>query len=196
MLKRGFDIFSSLLGLILLSPVFLLTALIIAMDSGGPVFFVQKRVGKGGREFYLYKFRTMRPGADQKGLLTVGREDPRITASGRFLRKFKIDEFPQLWNVLKGEMSLVGPRPEVKKYTDLYTQDQFLVLSVQPGITDLASIEYAEENDLLGTIPDPEKYYIEQVMPAKLNISLDYIRRRSFLLDLKIILKTISRILS
>ncbi|MCC7303169.1 MAG: sugar transferase [Bacteroidia bacterium] len=196
MIKRCFDFVFSLIGLIILLPLFIIISLLVLLTSSGGVFFTQRRVGKEGKEFQLVKFRTMRPGSHRQGLLTVGSADPRITGIGRFLRKTKLDEFPQLWNVLAGDMSLVGPRPEVKKYTDLYTEEQRHVLSVRPGITDLASIEYANENDLLAASGDPEAYYIQQIMPAKLRISLDYLRRQSFFLDLKIILKTVIRILS
>ncbi len=194
MTKRLFDILFSTLLLLLLAPLFLLIALFIYRDTRGKIFYRQPRVGKGKKEFYLYKFRTMHEGAERKGYITVGSNDNRITPSGLLLRKYKIDELPQLWNVLKGDMSVVGPRPEVKKYVDLYTPEQQQVLSIRPGITDYASIQYARENELLGKAPDPEKTYIEDIMPSKLRLNLDYIRTNGFFTDLFIIVKTIAGI--
>jgi lipopolysaccharide/colanic/teichoic acid biosynthesis glycosyltransferase len=195
MIKRLFDILFSILGLIILSPFFILFSLLIIIGSGFPVFYLQKRVGKNGTDFFIFKFRTMRKDADSKGLLTVGGKDPRITGIGYFLRKYKIDELPQLFNVLLGNMSFVGPRPEVRKYVDLYTPEQLKVLSVKPGITDHASIEYSNENELLGKSNDPETTYVKEIMPAKLAINLKYIQERSFGADIKIIFKTIGKIL-
>lgn len=166
------------------------------MDSKGGVFYKQIRVGKEKKDFKLLKFRTMKPASDTKGLLTVGNRDNRITKIGYYLRKYKIDEFPQLINVLVGEMSLVGPRPEVRKYTNLYTQSQQKVLSVKPGITDYASIKYIDENRLLGESKNPEKTYIEEIMPKKLELNLKYIDEISIKTDLKIIFKTIGKIIS
>lgn len=196
MAKRIFDIFFSLGGLVLLLPFFLIIAIAIIIDSRGGVFYRQKRVGKDGIEFGLWKFRTMFSGSDKKGLLTVGGKDARITKVGYFLRKYKLDELPQLINVFTGDMSLVGPRPEVKKYVDLYTPEQRMVLSVQPGITDYASLEYFEENELLGKSGNPEETYIQEIMPAKLSLNLRYIKEMSLLTDVKIIFRTILRIIS
>lgn len=195
MTKRCFDIFLSFIGLITLSPVFILLSLIILLDSKGGVFYKQIRVGKNGVDFKLYKFRSMRIGSDAKGLLTVGGRDNRITRSGYIIRKYKLDELPQLINVLIGDMSLVGPRPEVRKYVNLYTNEQQKVLSVKPGITDYASIQYSNENDLLAKSADPEKTYIEEIMPHKLVLNMRYINEIGVFTDIKIILKTIKKIL-
>lgn len=195
-MKRLFDIVFSLLGIILLLPFFLLFTLLIIFTSGFPVLYIQKRVGKGNKDFSLLKFRTMRPGSDQKGLLTVGAKDTRITPIGYFLRKYKIDELPQLFNVLAGSMSFVGPRPEVRKYTEMYNEEQKKVLAVKPGITDYASFVYSNENEILSRAEDPEQQYINKVMPAKLKLNLKYIQEQSLGTDLNIILKTIGRILS
>ena len=196
MIKRIFDILFSLTGLILLSPVFIVISILIKFDSKGPVLYKQTRVGRNNKDFKLLKFRTMNSGSDSKGLLTVGGRDPRITKTGYYLRKFKLDEFPQLINVLYGEMSFVGPRPEVRKYVDLYTEDQKKVLDVSPGITDVASIKYKNENDLLEKAEDPEKYYIEKIMPDKIKLNLEYINERSFFKDFKVILRTLSAVIS
>ena len=196
MFKRLFDFSASLLGILLLSPVLIMLWLIVVLDSPGGGFYRQIRVGKDGADFGLWKFRSMRTGADKKGLLTVGGRDPRVTRAGYFLRKYKLDELPQLFNVLSGEMSLVGPRPEVRRYVDLYTVSQREVLSVRPGITDYASIEYSRENDLLAASPDPEKTYIEEIMPAKLELNHKYIREQGLLTDLKIIFRTFLKIIS
>ena len=195
MLKRLFDIVCSLIGLIILLPVFMLISIWIMMDSSGGIFYRQVRVGRDNKDFHLLKFRTMRTGSDKKGLLTVGGRDPRITRSGYFLRKYKLDELPQLINVLKGDMSLVGPRPEVRRYVDMYSQEQKQVLTVLPGITDYASIEYSNENEILGRAADPEKTYVEEIMPAKLQLNMKYIREKGLGTDLKIIFKTIFKIL-
>ena len=173
---RLFDIFFSALGLIILFPFFVVFYLLIRIGSKGGAFYIQERIGKNGKPFGLYKFRTMRVGSDTEGLLTVGERDSRITRIGYILRKTKIDELPQLLNVLKGEMSLVGPRPEVRKYTDLYTEEQRKVLSVRPGITDYASIEYVNENELLSKADDPERMYIEEVMPDKIKLNMKYLK--------------------
>ncbi len=196
MIKRIFDIVFSFAGLIILSPVFIVIAIFIKLDSKGPVLYKQTRVGRNNKDFKLLKFRTMNPDSDSKGLLTVGGRDPRITKTGYYLRKFKLDEFPQLINVLYGEMSFVGPRPEVRKYVDLYTEDQKKVLDVSPGITDVASIKYKNENDLLEKAEDPEKYYIEKIMPDKIKLNLEYINERSFFKDFKVILRTLSAVIS
>jgi lipopolysaccharide/colanic/teichoic acid biosynthesis glycosyltransferase len=172
---RLFDIFFSALGLIILFPFFIVFFLLIRLESKGGAFYIQERIGKNGKPFGLYKFRSMRVGSDAEGLLTVGERDNRITRIGYILRKTKIDELPQLMNVLKGDMSLVGPRPEVKKYTDMYTEEQRKVLCVRPGITDYASIEYVNENELLSKADDPERMYIEKVMPDKIKLNMKYL---------------------
>ena len=192
---RFFDFLFSLLGLIVLSPVFLLISLCIVSDSRGGVFYRQSRVGKDGKDFELYKFRSMRTGADKRGLITVGEKDSRITWAGYFLRKYKLDELPQLINVLKGVMSLVGPRPEVRKYVDLYTPEQRKVLSVVPGITDYASIEYVDENRILGGAADPDKVYVEEILPDKIRYNMKYIENRSLKEYFKIIFLTFYSIL-
>lgn len=193
-MKRLFDIVSSLLVLIIFSPVFLIISLIIAIGSKGGVFYKQERIGRNGKPFLLYKFRSMRPNSDKASLITVGGRDSRITREGYFLRKYKLDELPQLINILKGEMSVVGPRPEVKKYVDLYTEEQRKVLSVRPGLTDWASLYYIDENELLGKSSDPEKTYINEIMPAKLELNMKYIQEAGLLTDLEIIFKTIFKI--
>lgn len=193
-MKRLFDIVFSLALLLLLLPVGFVVSIWIVLDDFGSPFFVQQRVGLGGRNFGLLKFRSMRKNAESKGQLTVGMKDNRITRSGYFIRKYKIDELPQLVNVFFGEMSVVGPRPEVPKYVSLYNKEQQNVLSIKPGITDFASIEYVRENELLSASSDPEKTYIEEIMPAKLELNLKYLREQSFLTDMKIILQTIKAI--
>ena len=196
-LIRLFDLFFSFLGLILLSPLLLLIALVVFIDSPGKVIYTQWRVGKNNRDFKLYKFRTMKINADKLGLITVGMKDPRITRSGAFIRKYKLDELPQLLNVFNGEMSLVGPRPEVRQYTEQYSlANQMIVLSVKPGITDLASIEYSKENELLSSVADPEKYYVDVVMPAKILLNLNFIENPTLNNYLRIILKTIGRLIN
>lgn len=194
MSKRIFDLFFSLTGLLILLPVFLLVALLIKIESKGPVFYLQMRVGRNGKDFKLFKFRTMFPDSDKKGLLTVGMRDPRITSTGYFLRKYKLDELPQLINVLTGEMSFVGPRPEVRKYVDKYSNEELAVLEVKPGITDLASLTYINENAILAQSSDPENTYIKEVMPHKLALNMEYIRRTSLWFDIKIIFQTIIKI--
>ncbi|WP_285270291.1 sugar transferase [Kaistella rhinocerotis] len=189
-MKRIFDIVFSLVGIIILLPVFAIISLFIALDSKGGILYRQERSGKGGRIFKVLKFRTMRPDSFSKGALTVGSRDSRITGIGFYLRKYKLDELPQLFNVLKGDMSFVGPRPEVKKYTDLYDQRQIRVLSVRPGITDYASIRFRNENDLLAESSDPEKLYIDKIMPDKLDLNLKYIDDNNLFKDVKIILDT------
>lgn len=165
-------------------------AIWIKLDSKGPIFYMQTRVGKNNKDFKLFKFRSMRVGSDKKGLITIGGRDPRVTRSGYFIRKYKLDEFPQLINVLIGDMSLVGPRPEVRKYVNLYTSEQMHVLDVRPGITDLASIRYRNENELLEKANDPEQYYRDVIMQDKLKLNLEYVNNHSFRYDLKLILKT------
>ena len=193
---RFFDIVFSAIGLILLLPFFLLIYIIIKIESRGGGFYVQERIGKDGKPFGLYKFRTMRCGADKKGLITIGERDERITRFGYFLRRYKLDELPQLFNVLKGDMSLVGPRPEVRRYVDLYTEEQREVLSVKPGITDYASIAYVNENEILGSAEDPEQAYIEQVMPDKIKLNMKYIHNKSLKEYFKIIFLTFHSIMS
>jgi lipopolysaccharide/colanic/teichoic acid biosynthesis glycosyltransferase len=196
MLKRGFDVVSSLIGIILLLPVLLIIWIYIQLESSGGGFYRQVRVGKNGIDFRLWKFRTMQTGADKKGLLTIGGRDSRVTRIGFYLRKYKIDELPQLINVLLGDMSIVGPRPEVRKYVELYTSEQSKVLSVKPGITDYASIEYSNENELLAQSENPEKTYIEEVLPSKLELNQKYLNEQGFLTDLRIIFHTIKKIVS
>lgn len=195
-MKRLFDLLASAAGLLVLSPLLLLLALWVRLDSAGPVFYRQTRVGRSNRDFRLFKFRSMRVGADKQGLITVGGRDPRVTRSGYYLRKYKLDELPQLINVFLGDMSLVGPRPEVRKYVELYTPEQMHVLDVRPGITDPASIRYRNENELLAASDDPERYYRETIMQDKLRIDLAYVAERSFLYDLRLIFKTFWTILT
>ena len=194
MLKRIFDIISSLFGLILLLPFMIIIAILIKLDSKGPIFFKQVRVTKNGREFKIFKYRTMRVGSDKFSQITVGK-DSRITKVGDFLRKYKLDEIPQLINVLIGDMSLVGPRPEVPKYVALYTKEQREILKVRAGITDYASIEFSNENDILANEADPEKAYIEKIMPRKIELNKKYLSEISVMTDIKIILLTIKKIL-
>lgn len=195
MLKRLFDIVSSAFGLLLLSPVFFIVFIWIKLDSKGPVFYKQVRVGKVGKDFKILKFRSMRQDSDKGSLITVGGRDPRVTRSGYYIRKYKLDELPQLINVLKGDMSIVGPRPEVRRYVDLYTKEQLRVLTVKPGITDIASIKYRNENELLEKAEDPNKVYIETIMPDKLKYNLEYIDKQSFLFDIQLIFKTFKEVI-
>lgn len=189
-MKRAFDILASGLGLLILSPLFAILAIWIKLDSKGPVFYRQVRVGKGNKDFRLFKFRSMRPDSDKHGLITVGGRDPRVTRSGYYIRKYKLDEFPQLINVFIGDMSLVGPRPEVRKYVEMYSPEQMRVLNVRPGITSFASIRYRNENDILAAVENPDKTYIEQVMPDKLAIDLEYVRKANLWIDIKLILSS------
>jgi lipopolysaccharide/colanic/teichoic acid biosynthesis glycosyltransferase len=193
-MKRVFDVFSSCIGLFLFSPIFILLAIWIKYDSKGNVFYRQSRVGKDNRDFKIFKFRSMIQDSDKKGLITIGGRDPRVTDSGYYIRKYKLDELPQLINVFIGDMSIVGPRPEVRKYVDLYNKEQLMVLSVKPGITDIASIKYRNENELLEKSENPDKMYIEEIMPDKLRYNLEYINKFSFLYDLKLILLTFKEI--
>lgn len=192
---RLFDIVLSGIGLIVLSPLFFIVYILIRMESKGGGFYAQERIGLNGKPFKLYKFRSMRKDADKGSLITVGGHDPRITHMGYFIRKYKIDEFPQLWNVLIGDMSLVGPRPEVERYTRLYTSDQRKVLSVRPGITDWASIEYVDENVILGQADDPDRAYVEQIMPDKICYNMKWIENQGTLEYFKIIFMTFFKIL-
>ena len=189
-MKRVFDIVASGLGLIVLSPLFLVLAIWIKLDSNGPVFYRQVRVGYKNKDFRIFKFRSMRVGADKGSLVTIGGHDPRVTRSGYFIRKFKFDELPQLINVFLGDMSLVGPRPEVRHYVDSWTAEQMHVLDVRPGITDPASIKFRNENELMEKAEDPEKYYIEVIMQEKIKLYLEYAEKHSFFYDLGLIFKT------
>lgn len=190
-MKRLFDIIASALGLIVLSPLFLVLAVWIKVDSKGPVFYRQTRVGWHNKDFRIFKFRSMRVGADKGSLVTIGGRDPRITRSGYYIRKYKLDEFPQLINVLIGDMSLVGPRPEVRHYVDYWTPEQMRVLDVRPGITDPASIKFRNENELMAQADDPEQYYINVIMQEKLRLYLEYVDNQSFLYDLRLIFATL-----
>ncbi|OWO83475.1 glycosyl transferase [Photorhabdus luminescens] len=194
MIKRGFDFFLSLIGIIILSPALIIIAIWIKMDSKGPIFFRQKRIGQYNESFYIHKFRSMTTGSEKKGQLTIG-NDLRITKSGKFIRKYKLDELAQLIDVLRGKMSLVGPRPEVPQFMNKYPDDiRNKILSVKPGITDLASIEMIDENEILGKYKDPYQAYIDIIMPIKAKYYLDYIHNQSSFYDLKIILKTIYKV--
>lgn len=190
-IKRIFDILASGIGIIILSPILVIMAIVITLDSEGEILFKQKRVGKDEKCFNIFKFRTMVTNAESLGKqITVGK-DSRITKVGAFLRKYKLDELPQLFNVFLGDMSLVGPRPEVPRYVALYTEKQKEVLKVKPGITDLASLKYSDENDVLADIEDPERYYINVIMQDKLKLNLEYIEKSNIFLDISIIFKTI-----
>jgi lipopolysaccharide/colanic/teichoic acid biosynthesis glycosyltransferase len=196
MLKRLFDVFFALVGLVVFLPVLVVGAIWIKLDSPGPILFKQVRVGRLGREFKIYKFRTMVVNAESLGKqITIG-EDRRITASGKWLRKFKFDEVPQIFNVLKGDMSLVGPRPEVPNYVKMYAPEQRRVLEVRPGITDLASIEFRRESDLLAQFADPEYAYIHEIMPKKLAMNLQYIDRANLVTDFSIIMQTLYKVMT
>lgn len=195
-LIRLCDIFAALFGLLVLGPLFLIVALWIIIDDFGPVFYRQQRVGRNEMDFFLLKFRSMRIGAEKMGQITVGERDPRITRAGYYIRRFKLDELPQLWNVFIGDMSLVGPRPEVRKYVDLYTPEQQRVLSVRPGITDYASIEYIDENRLLAQSADPDKTYIEEIIPAKIALNMRYINHQTLGEYFKIIFLTFYNIIT
>lgn len=192
---RTLDFIFALLGLVVLSPLFVVLYVMIRVESSGGGFYSQQRVGKDGVPFRLYKFRSMRTGSDSKGLITVGERDSRITRTGLFIRKYKLDELPQLWNVLVGDMSLVGPRPEVEKYTRLYTPEQRRVLSVRPGITDWASIEYVDENRILGAAADPDRAYVEQIMPDKIALNMRYINHHTVGEYFRIIFATLASII-
>ena len=192
-MTRLLDIIFSFIGLLLLSPLFIILYCAICIESKGGGFYAQQRIGRYGKPFRLYKFRSMRTGADRGSLITIG-EDNRITKSGKFIRKYKLDELPQLFNVLRGDMSLVGPRPEVEKYVKLYTDEQRRVLNVRPGITDYASIEYANENDLLAKSDDPEKTYIEEIMPDKIRLNMRYITHPTTSEYFKVIFLTLFKI--
>ena len=190
-MKRLFDIVCSFFGLVFLSWLFVFVALWVGLSSRGGVLYRQRRVGRCNRDFTIYKFRSMRVNSDRQGLLTIGGRDGRITKAGVFIRKYKLDELPQLFNVLRGDMSFVGPRPEVRKYVELYTEEQKKVLTVRPGITSLSSIKYRNENEILSRSDNPEQYYIDVIMQDKLAIELDYLEQRSLLTDIKVIFQTI-----
>ena len=196
MIKRLFDIFFSVIGILIISPILIIIAILIKFDSKGPVFFRQIRVGRFNKDFKIYKFRTMHLNADMLGLLTVGDKDPRVTKVGYFLRKYKLDEFPQLFNVLNGAMSFVGPRPEVRKYVNYYSKDDMQILNAKPGITDYASIQYRNEVELIRQAKYPEKTYIEEIMPDKIKLNKVYINNCNIFTDIKIIIKTFVYILS
>lgn len=195
-MKRLFDIILCLIGILFLLPLGLILSISVLIGSKGPVFYIQQRVGKNNQDFGLFKFRTMFVNSDKKGLLTVGNSDNRITKTGGFLRKFKLDELPQLINVLIGDMSLVGPRPEVRKYVEMYNDEQQKILSIRPGITDYASIEFIDENRILGESEDPETTYIKEVMPAKLKLNAKYLAEQGVVTDIKIILMTLKKIVN
>ena len=192
---RFCDIVLSCLGLLLLSPLFIVVAVWIVIDNPGPVFYRQMRVGKDGKDFGLLKFRSMRIGADKGSLITIGEHDSRITRAGYYIRKYKLDELPQLWNVLTGDMSLVGPRPEVRRYVDMYTDEQRQVLTVRPGITDYASIDYIDENRILAQAEDPDRTYIEEILPAKIALNMRYIKHQTLGEYMKIIFLTLAKII-
>ena len=194
MLKRPFDVVFSILGLITLSPILLVISLLIKLDSKGPILFMQGRVGKDNVDFDIYKFRTMRVQSDKKGLLTLGNNDARITKIGYFLRRYKIDEFPQLINIIKGDMSFVGPRPELRYYVNFYNENDMSIFKVRPGITGLASLKYRNEVELLKAAKDPEKFFIETIIPDKLRFNRAYIKKQSFFFDLKLIGLTIIKV--
>lgn len=190
-MKRLFDFTTSLVGLILFSPVLLTVAALIKIEDGGTIFYRGVRVGRNGKSFRIFKFRTMVVNAEKIGGPSTADDDPRITKTGRFIRKFKLDELPQLINVLIGDMSLVGPRPEVQHYVDMFTEEEKTILTVRPGITDWASIWNPDEGAILAGSPDPEKTYMEKIRPTKLRLQLKYVRERSFLIDLKIMFETV-----
>ena len=195
MLKRLFDIVFSLFGLILVSPLFLVIAVLIKRESPGKAFYRGERVGKNGKPFKIFKFRTMVPAAEKLGGPSTAGDDPRLLKIGLFLKKYQLDELPQLINVLKGEMSFVGPRPEVKMYVDMMSsEEKRIILSVPQGMTDLASLVNFHESDVLKGSPDPEKTYMEKIRPEKIRLQIEYVKNRSFLLDLKIIIKTILKV--
>ena len=189
-MKRLFDILLSGIGLLIISPLLLIVAIWIKLDSPGPIFYRQVRVGRYNKDFRIFKFRSMRIGSDKGSLVTIGGRDPRITRSGYFIRKFKIDELPQLINVFVGDMSLVGPRPEVRHYVNYWTEEQMHVLDVRPGITDPASIKFRNENELLAQAEDPEKYYIEVIMQEKIKLYLEYVAKNCLWYDIKLIFQT------
>lgn len=193
-LKRCFDVFFAIIGLIILAPVLLIIAIIIKLDSKGPVFFTQGRVGRNNIDFNIYKFRTMQIASETKGLLTLGNHDNRITKVGVFLRRYKVDEFPQLLNILKGDMSFVGPRPELRYYVNFYNEDDMKIFVVRPGITGLASLKYRNEVELLKAAENPEEFFIKTIIPDKLKFNKEYIKTRTFFFDIKLIIQTILKV--
>ena len=193
-MKRMFDLTVAVVGLLLLSPLMIVVTLLVKADSRGPIFFRQERIGKGFRPFYIYKFRTMVADAPHTGRPITFGQDLRITRIGRFLRSTKLDELPQLINVLKGEMSLVGPRPEIRRYVELFRMDYDEILKVRPGITDLASLKYQDEAALLGQVVNPEEEYLKHVLPDKIGLAKEYLSRSSFFFDLSLILKSLPRL--
>lgn len=195
-MKRIFDIFFSVLGLVIAFPILLALAIMVKIDSKGPVFYKQTRVGLNNTDFKIYKFRTMRVNSDQLGLLTIGDRDPRVTSIGYVLRKFKLDELPQLINVLIGNMSFVGPRPEVRKYVNLYSKSDLEILSVKPGITDYASIKFRNEAEIMRKSESPEDVYINEIMPEKIRLNKIYVKEQSLFTDIKIIFSTFAAIIS
>jgi lipopolysaccharide/colanic/teichoic acid biosynthesis glycosyltransferase len=190
MMKRVFDVIMAAVGLLLLTPLLLLVSLLIKLDSPGPVFFTQERMGRKFRPFRIYKFRTMVPDAPRLGGKITAGADPRITRIGRYLRWMKVDELPQLLNVLKGDMSVVGPRPEVRQYVELFRSDYEEILQVSPGITDLASVHYRHEAELLGRAENPEDRYVKEILPEKIKLAKEYLHRSSFFFDIVVLLKT------
>lgn len=195
MIKRAFDVCLSLVGLIILAPIILLIAVLIKLDSKGPILFIQPRVGLNNIDFNIFKFRTMFVASDKKGLLTIGNSDARVTRLGYYLRRYKLDEIPQLWNVLKGDMSFVGPRPELRKYVNYYSKNDMVLFTVKPGITGLASIKFRNEVELLKASKDPETYFINDIIPEKNELNKVYISKRNFWFDLKLIIITIYKVL-
>lgn len=196
MIKRIFDFLFAFLGLVLLFPLLVIITVFIKLDSKGPILFIQARVGQHNKEFNIYKFRTMYLKSQKKGLLTIGDNDSRVTKIGYFLRKYKIDEFPQLINIIKGDMSFVGPRPELRYYVNFYTEDDMVIFKLKPGITGLASLEYRDEVELLKKAKDPEKYFIETIIPDKLSYNKRYLKQQNFLFDIKLIFKTIYKVIA
>jgi lipopolysaccharide/colanic/teichoic acid biosynthesis glycosyltransferase len=193
-MKRAFDIVVSLLGLVVFSPLLLMVALAIKLDSPGPILFRQERIGRQFHPFFIFKFRTMVHDPSGRGRLITASDDPRITRAGRLLRKTKIDELPQLINVLKGEMSLVGPRPEVRQYVELFRQDYEEILKMRPGITDLASLKYRDEAAVLGQSENPEEEYLRHILPDKVRLAKEYLKRSSFFFDMVLILRTLPKL--
>lgn len=194
--KRLFDVICAIIGLIILAPFLLLISILIKLDSKGPILFIQGRVGKNNKDFNIYKFRTMRIQSESKGLLTLGNHDSRITKVGYVLRRYKIDEFPQLINILKGDMSFVGPRPELRYYVNFYSEDDMKIFEVRPGITGLASLKYRNEVELLKAAENPEEFFIKTIIPDKLKFNKEYIKKRNFFFDLKLIFITIIKVVT
>ncbi|WP_100611554.1 sugar transferase [Confluentibacter lentus] len=194
MIKRSFDVILSIIALIILFPILFIIAIVIKLDSKGPVLFIQERVGKNNKNFNIYKFRTMYVASQTKGLLTLGNHDSRITRIGYFLRRYKIDEFPQLINILIGDMSFVGPRPELRHYVNFYNEEDHIIFSVRPGITSLASLKYRDEVELLAASEDPESFFINTIIPDKLKLNKEYIKKQNLFYDLKLIIITITKV--